>query len=359
MRIFAVAMAITKIPLEAFLQLPQNVPIFDVRSPSEFAHASIPGAISFPIFDDDERRIIGTAYKQESREQAIKIGLDAFGKKMSTLVSDAEKYFLKNKLDGKEVRVHCWRGGMRSAAVAWLLDLYGFKVYLLDGGYKAFRHWALQQFEKDYPLTIIGGYTGGNKTGLLIQLEKKGQSIVDLEQIAGHMGSAFGNLDNKQQPSQEFFENKLAMKLQSLQLNSENTIWVEGESQRIGNVNIPPSFFKTMRRANFLFLSVPFERRLKHIVAGYGKYSKEKLISGIMRIKKKLGGQETKSAINFLLEDNVEACFEILLNYYDRIYLKSIVNNQEGEREIKYVMAETTSAELNAEIILDYAKHNN
>ncbi|MDI1354998.1 MAG: tRNA 2-selenouridine(34) synthase MnmH [bacterium] len=341
-------MPISKVTIEEFLKFDKNIPILDARSPAEHAHAHIPGAVSFPIFSDEERARIGTAYKQESREKAIKIGLDAFGKKMLSMVETLDAYFTEHKISSKEVRVHCWRGGMRSATVAWLLDLYGYKVYLLTGGYKVYRNRVLQQFEKNYRLKILGGYTGGNKTGALQELKKMGEAVIDLEGLAGHKGSAFGNLDSIPQPGQEHFENLLAFELEKESSIPHKMIWVEGESQRIGLVNIPKSFFINMRNSTLLFLDIPFEQRLDHILSGYGKYEKEHLIGAILRIKKRLGGLETKNAINALLEDNVRECFAILLHYYDKLYLKSTLNKTEGEREITYLNSASTDAKLNA-----------
>jgi tRNA 2-selenouridine synthase len=309
-------MAVGKLNIEEFLAFAKSRPVLDVRSPGEYLHAHIPGAASFPIFNNDERRLIGTTYKQESREKAIKIGLDFFGKNMVHMVEEAEKIIAGAKNSSREIGVHCWRGGMRSAAVAWLLDLYGFKVYLLNGGYKAYRRWALLQFEKEYRLFILGGYSGGDKTGILHELKKRQESVIDLEAIASHKGSAFGSLGMPAQPSQEHFENLLA-----LELNKQSTlaqqahIWIEAESQRLGNLNIPFIFYKNMRRQPLFFLDIPFEKRVLHIVEHYGKYEKEKLINGIVRIKKKLGGLETKTAINALLEEDLVSFFSVLLKY--------------------------------------------
>jgi tRNA 2-selenouridine synthase len=345
-----------KTSIEELIRLSASVPVFDVRSPAEFEHAHIPGAVSFPIFNNEERKIIGTAYKQESRSKAIRLGLDFFGKKMSAMVEEADRYFSEKKITRKEVLVHCWRGGMRSAAVAWLLDLYGYKVTLLQGGYKSYRHWALQQFEKDRELLIVGGCTGGNKTGLLHSLKKSGEAVLDLEEIAIHKGSAFGNLEGTPQPSQEHFENLLAWELNHLDVLQKNPIWVEGESQRLGNVNIPMPFFKKMRAALLLFVDIPFENRLSHIVEGYGRYSKESLINATLRIKKRLGGLETKTAINALIEDDVRTAFGILLKYYDKLYLKSIYSKELAEREIIMISTETTSPEDNLKKVLEYGK---
>mgnify|MGYP002780819755 CR=1 FL=1 len=293
-------MPVSRIHIEEFLALSGRMPLLDVRSPGEFTQAHIPGAVSLPLFSDEERKIIGTAYKQESREKAIKIGLDAFGKKMVSLVEQAEKICNGRPDKSREICLHCWRGGMRSGAVAWLLDLYGFKVYLLAGGYKSYRHWVISHFEKPWPLLLVGGYTGGNKTGVITHLKKLNHQVVDLEDLAIHKGSAFGNLEYTPQPSQEMFENLLAAELHRFG-NSTAPIWVEAESQRLGYVNIPQGFFNTMRLCPLFFLDIPFEQRLQHIVAGYGKYEKDRIVSGILRIKKRLGGLETKTAIKCLL----------------------------------------------------------
>lgn len=333
-------MAIQKIKTDDFLTMAMQYPVLDVRSPGEYHHAHIPGAFSFPLFTDEERKIVGTAYKQESREQAIKTGLDYFGGKMRKMVEEAERIVhqwqetngRRNKSDlqasSNIILVHCWRGGMRSAGVAWLLDLYGFTVYTLDGGYKQFRKWVLEQFEKNYNFQLLSGYTGSGKTYVLNALEKHGENVIDLEGLAHHKGSAFGALGMPKQPSQEMFENKLSLKLH-VAAQLQKPIWVEDESQRIGEVNIPINLWRLMRKHPVFFLDIPFEERLKHIVAEYGRQEKEKLVNAIIRIKKRLGGLETKEAIGAIVEDRVEDCFRILLSYYDKWYLKGL-HNREG-----------------------------
>lgn len=351
-------MAVTKIHIEEFLHLAQQHPILDVRSPGEFTHAHIPGAVSFPLFTDEERKVVGTAYKQKSREEAIKIGLDYFGVKMRKMVEEAEKIADSHKpiIDSgfnglakgyqlpasgsKTVLIHCWRGGMRSAGVAWLLDLYGFKVYTLIGGYKIFRKWALEQFEKEYSFKVLGGYTGSGKSYVLKALEQNGQTVIDLETLAHHKGSAFGNIGMPPQPSQEQFENKLALELHR---KASRCIWVEDESQRIGDVNIPIILWKQWRSQPLYFLDIPFEERLKHITEEYGKLERERLVNSIIRIKKRLGGLETKESLNALIEDRVEDCFRILLRYYDKWYLKGMNNREQLETLLHKVPCETVT----------------
>ncbi|HEV3250035.1 MAG TPA: tRNA 2-selenouridine(34) synthase MnmH, partial [Puia sp.] len=199
-------MAIEKLNIEDFLSLSQSHPVVDVRSPGEYIHAHIPGAYNLPLFNDEERKTVGTLYKQQGRENAIKTGLDIFGLKMSRMVEEVENFAGK----GRIILIHCWRGGMRSAGVAWLMDLYGFRVYTLTGGYKKFRRYVLETFSMPLHFKILGGYTGSGKTRVLKELEKQDELIIDLEEIAQHKGSAFGALEGKAQPSQEMFENLLA-----------------------------------------------------------------------------------------------------------------------------------------------------
>lgn len=319
-------MAIEKIHIEQFLELAKQHPVLDVRSPGEYKHAHIPGACSLPLFTDEERKIVGTAYKQESREQAIKLGLDFFGVKMRKMVEEAEQL----SSNSKTVLVHCWRGGMRSAGVAWLLDLYGFKVFTLAGGYKKYRNYVLDTFRLPFQFNILGGYTGSGKTELLKALKERGEKVIDLEGIANHKGSAFGNIGMPPQPGQEMFENLLAKELRkSLEGQPESPVWLEDESQRIGLVNIPGELWKTMRQSPVYFLDIPFEERLKHIVQEYGQLDPEKLADAIGRISQKLGNLNAKTAILLLNEGKITESFDILLKYYDKHYFKSL-HNREG-----------------------------
>jgi tRNA 2-selenouridine synthase len=348
-------MPIQKVTIEEFLQLAKQHPVFDVRSPGEFTHAHIPNAISLPLFTDEERKIVGTAYKQQSKQAAIKLGLDYFGVKMRSMVEEVERHtadFYKETKKSKDqvppsgggggVLVHCWRGGMRSAGVAWLLDLYGFKVFTIIGGYKAYRKWAVAQFEKEYPFKIVGGYTGSGKTLVLQELVKHQQQVINLEALANHKGSTFGALGELPQPTQEMFENLLAEKLALVSWpllkedglpttnNQQSTcIWLEDESQRIGNLQIPMPLWRTIRKCPIFFLDIPFEERLNYLTEAYGKFTKEQLVNAVIRIQKRLGGLETKNAINYLLENNNKESFSILLRYYDKFYQKGL-NNREN-----------------------------
>jgi tRNA 2-selenouridine synthase len=342
-------MSIERINIEKFLQLSKQNLVIDVRSPGEYSHAHIPGAYNLPLFTDEERKIVGTSYKQESREAAIKIGLDFFGPKMKKMIEEVES-MLQSRKPGvnyselqtdnpKTLLIYCWRGGMRSTGVAWLMDLYGFKVYTLAGGYKKFRNHVLDTFKLPFQFNILGGYTGSGKTEILKALKQQGETVIDLEEIARHKGSAFGNIGFEKQPMQEMFDNILCCELLIASRKLDNIskasasggfggIWVEDESQRIGDINIPHELWKTIRESPIYFLDIPFEERLNHIVKEYGSLDKEKLVNCIFRIQRRLGGFETTNAINFLVEDNTIECFRILLKYYDKWYLKSLHNRE-------------------------------
>ena len=362
--------------MEEFLAFANTHPILDVRSPAEYKQAHIPGAYSLPLFSDEERKIVGTAYKQQNRATAIKIGLDFFGPKMRSIVDTAEsllKTFSEKSASEKDknfeskepatrnpqpvtisqpvtILLHCWRGGMRSAAIAWLLDLYGFKIYTLAGGYKAYRNWALSQLQKEYSFKIIGGYTGSGKTLLLRELENQGNAIVDIEALANHKGSALGGLGKGTQPRQEMFENLLAQKLFK---NAQKVIFVEDESQRIGDLQIPMPLWYNLRKSPVYFFDIPFEERLNYITEEYSVQSNEKLSEAILRIQKRLGGLETKNALAFLAENNYKECFRILLKYYDKYYLKGLYNRNNAAKLVSPVSSDSANPKINFLIFKD------
>lgn len=350
-------MAVQVLTTGEFISMAPLYPVLDVRSPSEYSHAHFPGAHNLPLFDDAERGVVGTAYKQESREVAIKIGLDYFGVKMKSMVEQVEKLTGSETIPSdKSILLHCWRGGMRSGAVAWLLDLYGFKVYTLKGGYKAYRNWVLDQFGKIYNFKILGGNTGSGKTYLLHELMKQGQNVIDLEGLASHKGSAFGNIGMPAQPSQEMFENILAMELHQ-KSGRNQAIWMEDESQRIGTVNVPGPLWQNMLISPVYFLDIPFEERLDFLVKEYGSLDRERLVNAIIRIKKRLGGLETKNAVNYLIKDNIRESFRILLNYYDKSYAKSL-NKKENIMELLITIpCEKVAPIENALSILNFSNY--
>jgi tRNA 2-selenouridine synthase len=302
----------------------KHIPIIDVRSPGEFVKGHIPQATNLELFTDEERAVVGTAYKKESKERAIEIGFEYVKPKLNDFITKSIAIAPK-----KEVVIHCWRGGMRSNAFADHLIENGFeKVYVIEKGYKAFRNYVLQFFEQPLNLKILGGYTGTGKTEILHSLKKKGQQVIDLEGLANHRGSAFGGIDLPPQPTTEQFENSLFSIVQSL--NVDVPIWVEDESRLIGQVAIPNAFYAKMREMPVYFLDVPLAERAAHLVSMYANLNQEKLADAIGRIAKRLGYDNAKYALQELENKNYYKVVEISLTYYDKYYLKGLLTRQDS-----------------------------
>lgn len=300
-------------PEAAYRKEPERI-ILDVRSPGEFMKGHIPGALNIPLFTDDERAQVGTAYKQESREKAMELGLAIAGPKMAWYVLEAQRLAPE-----KKVLVHCWRGGKRSASIAWLLDLCGMDVELLQGGYKAFRGFGRQLFE-ERPLRIItlGGQTGSGKTRVLQALRTMGQQTIDLEQLASHKGSAFGSLGEKPQPSPEHFENLLVQSYYAL--DPKKVVFVENESLKIGTCPIPLGFFHQMHAYHTLYIQIPDPLRIQHLLQDYAGFDKEKLKERFTKIERKLGGDAFREALRALDENDYTTAAQIALRFYDKTY---------------------------------------
>jgi tRNA 2-selenouridine synthase len=306
------------ISIADFLHLKKTIPLVDVRTPAEFGHGHVPGAFNLPLFTNEERVLVGTTYKQVGREAAILLGFDLTGNKWSGFIRQALAI-----APGKKIGVHCWRGGMRSGAMAWALDLYGFEVYVIAGGYKRYRHWVHKQFEERYRLQVLGGMTGSGKTEILHHLEALGQQIIDLEHLAQHQGSAYGSMNKLVQPTQEQFENNFAETL--MQLDKGLPIWVEDESLTIGRRSIPKPFWGQMREAAVIEIKVDARQRVTSLAAEYGVLDKDFLVESTLRIHKRLGPEQTKFAIAAIRDNRMEDFVRTALVYYDKTYRTGIV----------------------------------
>jgi len=284
----------------------------------------MPNSINIPLFDNDERSIIGTIYKKEGRKKAVLEGLKFFEKKLDFLLDnffrniDSYKNNLENNNNEFFIRIYCSRGGMRSQSIAWLLEKYNFIPVTLNGGYKTYRRWVLDSFSRKWNIVIIGGKTGTGKTRLLSLLEKYEYQIIDLERFACHRGSTFGGLGMKEQPSNEQFENKIAEKLNCFK--RFNNIFVEAESANIGKCKIPHEFFNQMKTSRRIEILRSESNRLDELIDTYSVYKKEELQESVLRIKKRLGPQRTKIALESINNEKWDLVCRSVLDYYDKCY---------------------------------------
>lgn len=312
-----------RIDIDDLVALLGHVPLIDVRTPSEFADGRIPTATNIPLFSDDERAQVGTTYKQVGRHPAILEGLDIVGPKMRSLVEAAQALVGepdpdREPSDGPDLVVHCWRGGMRSGSVGWLFENYGWRVATVEGGYKAYRNWALDVFERPWEFRTIGGRTGSAKTEVLHALAELGEQTVDLEGLANHRGSAFGSLTLPDQPAQQTFENDLALALHRHDI--ERRIWIEDESRMIGYCCVPQAIMDRKRESPMVVLEVPDKARLDHLVDIYGEADVAGLRESFGAIEKRLGPQRLAAASEALERGDLRAAAFQALDYYDRAY---------------------------------------
>jgi tRNA 2-selenouridine synthase len=297
-----------------FLNGAVDAPIFDVRSPGEFAVSHIPGALSLPLFDDAERAEVGTIYKQVNPNEAMLRGLDLVGPKMSSFVRFAQANAPK-----RVVRMYCWRGGMRSHSMAWLLENAGFKVILLVGGYKAYKGFVRESLSAARHFLVVGGNTGSGKTRILHELARLGEQVIDLEGLAEHKGSAFGKMTDVPQPSTDMFENLLYEVAKNF--DPTKRVWIEDESSTIGSVYLPEYLYRFIRQSGVVVIETDLEMRISLLAEEYSQTPADVLVDNIRRIRKRLGFDQADMAVDFVTQGDFREAIRIVLSYYDKTYL--------------------------------------
>ena len=254
------------------MNLGQFDTIIDVRSPAEYAEDHIPGAISAPVLDDAERAEVGTRYKWESPFEAKKIGAALIAKNVARHV---ERF--KDKPGAWRPLVYCWRGGKRSSAMAHILREIGWRAETLEGGYKAYRRWVVGELEtlpERLELRVIHGPTGSGKSRLLGALQAEGAQVLDLETLAAHRGSVLGNLPDRPQPTQKMFESLLLDGLARLEPSAP--VFVEGESKKIGQLQVPEALIERMRAAPCVLLEAALETRVDLLLDEYRHFLEDR-----------------------------------------------------------------------------------
>lgn len=301
--------------------------IIDVRSPREFAEDHLPGAVNLPVLDNTERAKVGTIYKQVSPFEARKVGASL----VSANISRHLQQHLQNKDKDYAPLIYCWRGGQRSHSFATVLSQVGWQVTLLEGGYKTYRHYVRDQLAElpaQFELIILRGLTGTAKTYLLHQLGLRGEQVLDLEALANHRGSLLGQEWQDQlepQPSQKCFESLLLQRLQ--QLDASQPVWVESESNKIGQVHLPTQLWRQMKQAPCVEVQLPQGVRVQWLLQEYPHLVEHpQLLKRQLAPLKSHHGRKQLEAWNQLIDRqqwrNLVA--DLLASHYDPAYTRSM-----------------------------------
>ena len=297
------------------LQNKKELILIDVRSPSEYKDATIPGSLNIPFFNDEERAEVGTLYKQDSVEAAKNRGLEIVSAKLPDFVKEFKQ------IEGQKA-VFCWRGGMRSKTSATVLDLMGIKAYRLQGGYRAYREWIVEKLEKlefNPKAYVLNGYTGAGKTLILQRLQQEGYPVLDLEGLANHRGSIFGQI-GLEPYNQKTFDSLLFQKV--FQIEQAPYVLFEAESKRIGKVSLPDFVMKKKEQGIEIFIKIPVEERIKHILEDYNPSEhQDECIKSFQRIKRRIHTPiATKIDTDLRSGDFASAVGLLLEYYYDPLY---------------------------------------
>ncbi|MCR4942339.1 MAG: tRNA 2-selenouridine(34) synthase MnmH [Campylobacter sp.] len=288
--------------------------LIDARSPREFSNSHIKGAKNFYVLNDDEYELTGTIYK-ENRAKAKLMGAKFVSQNIAKNLDEIAKISSVGSLVG----VYCARGGMRSLSISYVLSMIGYRVVRLVGGYKSYRNFVLDELEKPSGLHFVTlyGYTGSFKTKLIQSLE----TSIDLEKIANHLGSAFGQI-NGEQPSQKAFENEIFESLRELKKHSK-ICFVEGESRKIGNLTIPKLFYEQMRNDTCVWVNASIQSRISCTLQSYENINSDFFYESMKRISPFICKQAKNDAINAYETGNkAKVCEILLINYYDKVYKK-------------------------------------
>ncbi|MDQ0195045.1 tRNA 2-selenouridine(34) synthase MnmH [Paenibacillus wynnii] len=309
------------------LRARKKITVIDVRSPSEYVESTLPDSLNIPLFDDQERAEIGTLYKQTSVQAAKERGLEVVSAKLPAFIKEF------GEIEGDKV-VFCWRGGMRSRTTATVLSLMDIHAYRLVGGFKAYRKWVLDELEnydfkpKSY---VIHGNTGTGKTSLLHRLKALGHPVLDLEGMAGHRGSIFGEIGLRAN-NQKTFDSLLLEELNTLEQSPY--VLFEAESKRIGKVVMPPFMAQQKERAIQIWIDMPIESRVRQILEDYQpEQFKDQYISAFLSIKSRIHIPVAAEIERHLKADQFgEAVALLLEHYYDPRYDYTSTQYEDSER---------------------------
>jgi tRNA 2-selenouridine synthase len=305
--------------------------IIDARSPAEFADDHLPGAVNWPVLDNDERREVGTEHKQVSAFDARKHGAAIVARRVAEIVEQ----HVNDKPREWQPLVYCWRGGQRSGTLAWFLGQIGFRTQVLHGGYKAFREQVrgqLTSLPERFDFTVIAGRTGSGKTRLLQALAEQGAQVLDLEALACHRGSVLGGLPHDPQPTQKAFDTSVWHALHAF--DPARPVFVESESRKIGALAVPEALLARMRAdSRVVMVEMPDAARVQLLLEEYGFFAAQlERFCGHLDTLVELRGKETVARWKaWAAEDRWTEVFEQMMReHYDPLYERSMQRNFAG-----------------------------
>lgn len=297
--------------------------VIDVRSPGEFAQDRVPGSVNLPVLTDAERARVGTIYVQEDKFRARRIGAALIGRNIAAHLEGE----LADKGGGWRALVYCWRGGQRSGAMATVLSQVGWRVSVLQGGYRTYRQAVVKALYDGQPvanLVLLGGRTGVGKTELLARLRARGVQTLDLEALADHRGSLLGAMPGRPQPSQKLWESRLAGAL--AELDPGRPVLVEAESSKVGERAIPPVLWRAMTDAPLIELVAPMQARARNLVETYEGLADDHgaFAAALDRLPRHIGRAEVDSWRGLLEAGERLALAESLVErHYDPAYARA------------------------------------
>lgn len=342
-------MSLERIPAEeALARLDDFANVIDARSESEYAEDHLPGAVNWPSLRDEERRIVGTQYKQISQFEAKKLGAALVAK---NIAGHIQAHVLDKPREWQPL-LYCWRGGKRSGSLALILDQIGFRVALVDGGYKAFRaalvaDLSVQAARHSY--RVVSGPTGSGKTRLLQALQTAGAQVLDLEALAQHRSSVLGSIPGVAQPSQKAFDTRIWMALNGF--DSRRPVYIESESKKVGNVAIPDGLMAAMRASPCLHLSLPLDERVQLLLEDYDFFVRDtaffcERLGALTEARGKATVQDWQARAT--AGDVASVVQELLVLHYDPGYERSMRYNFDQHAAAKTITPTGRSAEAMA-----------
>lgn len=338
-----------EISFEEVLKL-KNYVLIDARSPKEFLEQGIPGAVNIPALLDDERAEVGTAYVKQSKEKAKEIGIQRISKRLPEIFKNINE--LSKKYD--RLIFYCSRGGMRSGSLEVLFNTLGFKTMKLQGGYKSYRQYILEnihEINKNKEYIVLHGRTGEGKTKILKKLEERGYSVLNLEKMADHKGSFFGGVCETREQSQKRFDGEIFDRLIK---DTKGYFLVESESKRIGNIYINESIYSSIVNGKHLFVSTSMKNRVEIIMEDYADAKISELEECLLKVARYISKERYEKYHSLLIEGKLAELSEILMEkYYDPLYDVGI-NKYTYDVNINYEDVDEAVEE-----IVKYLKNNN